>query len=126
MTIEIDGMQVAAPAKINLSLRVLGRRSDGFHDIETFMTPISLSDQIIIQRREGGIELQCDDPMLPPGETNLAVRAASAFFAATGVKNGVWISLRKRIPHGAGLGGGSSDAASTLVALNELFDTKLP
>jgi len=121
-------MQVIAPAKINLSLRVLGRRSDGFHDIETFVTPISLCDKIKIEQRSGKqtIAFRCDDPSVPKGEDNLVVRAAMIFFEETKISTGISIELKKRIPHGAGLGGGSSDAASTLLALNELFATNLP
>jgi len=119
-------MQVLAPAKINLSLRILGRRDDGFHEIETFITPISLCDRIDIEKRGGGIDFQCDDPSVPTGEDNLVVRAANAFFEATKLVGGVSIVLQKKIPHGAGLGGGSSDAASTLIGLNQLFETNLP
>jgi len=121
-------MQILAPAKINLSLRILRRRSDGFHEIETFIAPISLCDKIQIERRNGNrrIEFCCDDASVPKGNDNLAVRAANIFFKTTKIKGGVSISLKKKIPHGAGLGGGSSDAASTLLGLNELFDTKLP
>jgi 4-diphosphocytidyl-2-C-methyl-D-erythritol kinase len=121
-------MQVIAPAKINLSLRVLGRRSDGFHEIETFLTPISLCDEINIEQRSGKqtIAFRCDDPSVPKGEDNLVVRAAKIFFEETKIGSGISIELRKKIPHGAGLGGGSSDAASTLLALNELFATNLP
>jgi 4-diphosphocytidyl-2-C-methyl-D-erythritol kinase len=121
-------MQILAPAKINLSLRILRRRSDGFHEIETFMAPISLCDEIQIERRNGkrGIEFCCDDASVPKGDDNLAVRAVDVFFNAMKVKGGISVRLKKRIPHGAGLGGGSSDAASTLLALNKLFDSKLP
>ena len=121
-------MQVIAPAKINLSLRVLGRRSDGFHEIETFIAPISLCDEIKIEHRPGKqkIAFRCDDPSVPKGEDNIVVRAANIFFEETKVSSGVWIALKKTVPHGAGLGGGSSDAASTLLALNELFETNLP
>jgi 4-diphosphocytidyl-2-C-methyl-D-erythritol kinase len=121
-------MQVIAPAKINLSLRVLGRRSDGFHEIETFIAPISLCDEIKIEQRSGKQEIafRCDDPSVPKGEDNIVVRAANAFFEETKITSGVSIALKKTIPHGAGLGGGSSDAASTLLALDEIFDTKLP
>ena len=117
-----------APAKINLSLKVLGRRSDGFHEIETFIAPISLCDEIKIEQRSGKHEIafRCDDPSVPKGEDNIVVRAANVFFEETKVTSGVSIVLKKRIPHGAGLGGGSSDAASTLLALNELFETNLP
>jgi 4-diphosphocytidyl-2-C-methyl-D-erythritol kinase len=121
-------MQVFAPAKINLSLKILGRRGDGFHEIETLMAPISLCDEMRIDKGDAkeGIEFHCNDPSVPSGENNLAVRAAKAFFAATKIQPAVSIGLKKKIPHGAGLGGGSSDAASALLALNELFKTKLP
>ena len=121
-------MQVMAPAKINLSLRVLGRRSDGFHEIETFIAPISLCDEIKIDQRSGKQEIafRCDDPSVPKGEDNIVVRAANTFFEETKITSGISIVLKKAIPHGAGLGGGSSDAASTLLALNELFETNLP
>lgn len=121
-------MQVIAPAKINLSLRVLGRRSDGFHEIETLIAPISLCDEIRVEPRTGKqkIAFGCDDASVPKGEDNLVVRAAKIFFKGTRISSGVSIELKKRIPHGAGLGGGSSDAASTLLALNELFETNLP
>jgi 4-diphosphocytidyl-2-C-methyl-D-erythritol kinase len=121
-------MQILAPAKINLSLRVLSRRSDGFHQIETLIAPISLCDEIKIEQRSGKrkIAFRCDDPSVPKGEDNIVVRAANAFFEETKITSGISILLKKRIPHGAGLGGGSSDAASTLLALNELFETNLP
>jgi 4-diphosphocytidyl-2-C-methyl-D-erythritol kinase len=118
-------MQVLAPAKINLSLRILGGRADGFHEIETLISPVSLYDKIDIERQNRGIDFTCDDPTLSGGEDNLVVRAAKAFFEKTKTKNGVLIKLEKKIPHGAGLGGGSSDAAATLRALNELFEAKL-
>jgi 4-diphosphocytidyl-2-C-methyl-D-erythritol kinase len=121
-------MQVLAPAKVNLSLRVLNRRSDGFHEIETFIAPISLCDEIKIEQRSGKqkITFRCDDPSVPKGEENIVVRAANVFFQETKIASGLSIELKKTIPHGAGLGGGSSDAASTLLALNELFRANLP
>jgi 4-diphosphocytidyl-2-C-methyl-D-erythritol kinase len=120
-------MQVLAPAKINLSLKILGRRSDGFHEIDTLMAPISLCDEIRIERSDKeGIEFHCDNASLPQSDDNLIVRAAKSFFAVTKLKPAVCVELQKKIPHGAGLGGGSSDAAFTLLALNELFETNLP
>jgi len=121
-------MQVLAPAKINLSLKILGRRSDGFHEIDTFIAPITLCDKLEIGKSDSsnGVRFSCDDPSVPQRDDNLVVRAAKSFFASTKLKPAVCIELKKRIPNGAGLGGGSSDAASTLLALNELFDTKLP
>src|SRR5437016_2716059 len=118
-------LRVLAPAKINLSLKILGRREDGFHEIETLISPISLADKIDIERQSRWIDFSCDDPTLPGGDENLAVRAAKAFFEKTKISSGVGIKLHKKIPHGAGLGGGSSDAAATLHALNQLFETKL-
>ena len=127
MTIEMQAMQVFAPAKINLSLKILSRREDGFHEIETLIAPVSLHDEIKIDKidRGKGIEFRCDDPSVPRGEDNLVVRAAKSFFAATKLTPAVSIGLKKKIPHGAGLGGGSSDAAAILLALNRLFETKL-
>src|SRR5262249_44190259 len=120
-------MQVLAPAKINLSLKILGRRNDGFHELETLIAPISLYDEIRIDKgRPGnGIRFRCDDPSIPQGDDNLAVRAAKAFFETTRIESAISIEVKKKIPHGAGLGGGSSDAASVLLALNDLFDAKL-
>jgi 4-diphosphocytidyl-2-C-methyl-D-erythritol kinase len=120
-------MQVLAPAKINLSLKILGRRSDGFHEIETVITPISLYDEIKVEKRSGktGIVFRCDVHSVPQGDDNLVVRAAKAFVAEAKIDAAISIELHKKIPHGAGLGGGSSDAASTLLALNQLFETNL-
>jgi 4-diphosphocytidyl-2-C-methyl-D-erythritol kinase len=122
-----DDMRVLAPAKINLSLKILGRREDGFHELDTLIAPISLYDEIRIDKAHPGkgIEFRCDDPSVPQGDDNLAVRAAKAFFETTRIEPAISIELNKKIPHGAGLGGGSSDAASVLLALNELFDAKL-
>ena len=125
MTIEMSAMQVLAPAKINLSLKILGHRSDGFHEIDTLIAPISLADKIDIEKQSRWIDFSCDDPTVPSGDENLVVRVAKAFFEKTKISGGVGIKLHKKIPHGAGLGGGSSDAAATLRALNQLFETKL-
>ena len=128
MTTEMEAMQVLAPAKINLSLKILGRREDGFHEIKSLIVPISLCDEIKIDKDDAkeGIEFRCDDASVPQGDDNLAVRAAKTFLEDAKLKSGVAIALKKKIPHGAGLGGGSSDAATTLLALNELFKTNLP
>ena len=103
MTFEMNGMQVLAPAKINLSLKVCGRRDDGFHEIETLIAPIGLCDQIEIVERSSTceIEFHCDDPSVPAGDDNLILRAVKSFFAATKVTRAVSIDLKKRIPHGA-------------------------
>ena len=112
-------MQLRAPAKINLSFRILGRRTDGFHQIETLMTPVSLFDLITITPRDSsGVEFTCDDKSLPSGDNNLVVKAARLFLQAAKSDAEFAIELQKRIPHGAGLGGGSSDAATVLLGLN--------
>jgi 4-diphosphocytidyl-2-C-methyl-D-erythritol kinase len=120
-------MQAFAPAKINLSFEIKGRREDGFHEIETLMAPISLADRLTIKRSEttNGIQFSCDDPSVPGGGDNLVVRAARLFQKTTQIGAGIEIALEKKIPHGAGLGGGSSDAATTLLGLNDLFETRL-
>jgi 4-diphosphocytidyl-2-C-methyl-D-erythritol kinase len=113
-----------ARAKINLTLRVLGKRGDGFHEIETLIVPVGLADRVTVEEGDG-FEFSCDDPTVPGDEGNLVVRAARLFFKETGVKEGVRVGLYKRIPHGAGLGGGSSDAAATLRALDKFYGTGL-
>ena len=121
-----DSISLTAPAKINLSLRILGKRPDGFHELETFMVPIGLADTLEVSHGVGrGIALTCNDPEIPLGAENLCVKAAEAFRATTGLDHGIAITLLKRIPHGAGLGGGSSDAAAVLKGLNEFFDHPL-
>jgi 4-diphosphocytidyl-2-C-methyl-D-erythritol kinase len=120
-------VQLLAPAKVNLSLRVLSRRDDGFHEIDSLIAPISIFDRLHFELRdEGGLEFSCDDPSLPTTEDNLVVRAVRLFCGEIGLEPQLSIRLEKQIPHGAGLGGGSSDAAITLVALNQLFQTELP
>jgi len=111
---------VLCPAKVNLYLRVVGRRPDGYHELVTVMQPLTLADELTVTLGEDGIRLTCDAPELPCGEENLVWRAAARFQAETGQQPGVFLNLRKRIPVAAGLGGGSSDAAGTLLALNAL------
>lgn len=113
-------MQIAAPAKINLNLRVVGRNdATGYHDIETWMAPVSLADELRVElTRTPGITLTCSDPELDNGSGNLAWKAAELFLRESGHPGGAAIELHKHIPHGAGLGGGSSDAAAVLKALN--------
>jgi 4-diphosphocytidyl-2-C-methyl-D-erythritol kinase len=126
MSRESASITLAAPAKINLSLRILGKRPDGFHEIKTLIAPIVLADQIEISHAaDERIGFLCNDPEIPGGTDNLCVKAAEAFLATTGLDHGIRISLMKKIPHGAGLGGGSSDAAAVLKGLNELFDHPL-
>ncbi|MEE9554750.1 MAG: 4-(cytidine 5'-diphospho)-2-C-methyl-D-erythritol kinase [candidate division Zixibacteria bacterium] len=116
----MDEISLKAPAKINLYLKVLGKRPDGYHEIESMMQTIDLYDEIKLEKANS-IEIDCNDPSLPSDGSNLAVRAAIALkerFYFPGVK----IGLNKRIPHGAGLGGGSSDAAFVLRGLCRLYE----
>jgi 4-diphosphocytidyl-2-C-methyl-D-erythritol kinase len=114
-----------APAKLNLFLHVTGRRADGYHELQTLFQLIDLCDSIAIGVREDGrIERPVGPSDVPP-DADLTVRAARALKAATGTAHGASLAVHKRIPQGAGLGGGSSDAATTLVALNELWDCRL-
>ena len=112
---------VQSPAKINLILKVLRRREDGYHDIASLMQKVSLSDEMQFTPSRQGVVLTCPGSDLPTDEGNLVVRATRALFAEAGFAGGVEITLRKRIPTAAGLGGGSSNAATTLVVLNDLF-----
>lgn len=106
-------------AKINLFLRVLARRQDGYHDIQTLYHSISLSDAVSIEKSRGGIEIICDNSDVPCDQSNLAAKAASLLLE--GRDQGVVIRIAKEIPVGAGLGGGSANAAATLVGINRLF-----
>ena len=114
-------MQKLSPCKVNLLLNILGRRGDGFHELETILQPVNLCDELTFQPAGKGIELSCSDKNLPTDSGNLIFRAAEKFFAAAGIPNGIRIHLEKKIPLAAGLGGGSGNAATTLTALNELF-----
>lgn len=123
-------LRLAAAAKVNLWLRILHRREDGFHELQSRMCPLELADVVEFTPLESGapLRLSCSDPQLTTGAGNLAHRAASAFFDAIGRDLGsaaVHLHLVKRIPSGAGLGGGSSDAATVLLGLNQLHDQPL-
>lgn len=109
------------PAKINLGLRVLGRREDGYHEIATLFQAIDLWDDLEARPSEG-LELDCDDPAIPSDGSNLVLRAAKLLQSVRGLPgSGARLSLRKRIPSGGGLGGGSSDAAGALLLLARLW-----
>lgn len=117
-----------APAKINLSLSIHCKREDGFHDISSLMVPIELSDTVSVRKLDegSGVKFECNEASLPTDEDNLAVAAAVSYLKAVDCESdAVDISLSKKIPSGAGLGGGSSDAAAVFLALNEIYDTKL-
>lgn len=120
-------MKRPAPAKINLSLKISGLRPDGFHEIETLMAPVSLCDEVTVELSESsGITLTCSDSTLPCDSSNLGWKAAEAFFETIGRRESISIHIEKKIPSGAGLGGGSSDAATVILLLNDLLKTKLP
>ena len=112
-------------AKINLHLKVLGRRDDGFHEIFTIFQTVSLCDELFFELREKDIELTCSDETLPAGGSNLIVRAANILKANLGIDKGASIRLSKSIPIGGGLGGGSSNAATALIGLARLWDAKM-
>jgi len=115
-----------APGKINLYLNVLGKRDDGYHQIETVVQSISIYDTLYFEKIKEGIHLICNHPYLCSEKDNLVYRAARLFFKLTNIKAGVRITVDKSIPVGGGLGGGSADAAATLLGLNSLFNTNIP
>jgi 4-diphosphocytidyl-2-C-methyl-D-erythritol kinase len=115
-------LTIPAFAKINWNLRVLGKRADGYHQIDTFLQTTSLHDTLTLSATDDNeIRLICDDRSIPSDETNLVWRAAAALRERYSINHGVKIRLEKRIPSEAGLGGGSSDAAATLIALAQLW-----
>jgi 4-diphosphocytidyl-2-C-methyl-D-erythritol kinase len=116
----METLRVLCPAKVNLHLRVLGRRADMYHELITLMQPVNPVDELLLTIEGRGLRMACDDPSLPAGEGNLAWRAAELFQQETGDRFGLTIHLVKRIPVGAGLGGGSSDAAGVLRGLNRM------
>ena len=118
-------LEKKSPCKVNLLLNILGKRPDGFHELETVMHPVNLFDEIRFERGGNGIQLSCNEPALPVDSKNLVYRAAEAFLKLHNPRDGVRIHLQKKIPLAAGLGGGSGNAATTLLALNELFDQPL-
>jgi 4-diphosphocytidyl-2-C-methyl-D-erythritol kinase len=118
-------LEKKSPCKVNLLLNILGKRPDGFHELETVMHPVNLFDEIHFERGESAIQFTCDEPALPVDSKNLVYRAAADFISAAKISDGVKIHLEKKIPLAAGLGGGSGNAATTLLALNELFDQPL-
>ena len=128
-----ESLSITAPAKVNLFLDVLGRRSDGYHDLRSLVVPVSLVDELRLEKTDGVIEAVCDGAELPEGHAglvpgsadNLAARAAQRLREVTGYRGGVRIHIRKRIPVGCGMGGGSADAAAALVGVNTLWGTGL-
>ncbi|MDR3632818.1 MAG: 4-(cytidine 5'-diphospho)-2-C-methyl-D-erythritol kinase [Isosphaeraceae bacterium] len=121
------GVEVLAPAKLNLFLEVLGKRPDGYHELESLMVAVDLYDTLsFADDASGRVTLRCDDPSLPTDGRNLVVKAAERLRAESGCPRGAAIELRKSIPAQAGLAGGSSDAAAALVALDRLWELNTP
>jgi 4-diphosphocytidyl-2-C-methyl-D-erythritol kinase len=122
-----DGLLVLAPAKINLSLLIAGKRPDGFHEIETVMAKIDWYDEVVLRpARRAGIELVCNGPQwAPPGEDNLVYRAAKSLLESCRLSKGIRIKLTKNIPAGTGLGSASSDAAAALIGINRYLELGL-
>ena len=121
-------LTLEAPAKINLWLRIVRKRPDGFHELESRLVPIALSDTLHVGTTDGPrgtVLFTCSDPTVPADGSNLVLKAVAALAEKRGPLPGLRIHLEKRIPHGAGLGGGSSDAASTLLGLNRLLSLGL-
>ncbi|MCP4649335.1 MAG: 4-(cytidine 5'-diphospho)-2-C-methyl-D-erythritol kinase [PVC group bacterium] len=113
-----------APAKINLFLEVLGKRKDGYHNLNTLFLKLQLFDKISLTPAKSGITISCAHPQVPASSDNLVWKAANLFRKFSGVEQGVHINIKKNIPVAAGLGGGSSDAAATLIGLNKLWGIK--
>jgi 4-diphosphocytidyl-2-C-methyl-D-erythritol kinase len=118
-------IRAGAPAKINLGLRVLGKRPDGYHNLLSLLVPVSLYDELRLELGSHGVDLKCPNSDLPTDAQNLVYRAAQLVLDACQRDEGVRIELNKSIPVGAGLGGGSSDAATTLLAVNQLLGSPL-
>jgi len=123
----MESISLRAPAKVNLRLDILGKRPDGYHEIKTWIYPISLADELHVERvKTPQITVSSASPELPLGEENLAYRAAALFIKEKGLSEGVRIKIIKHIPLAAGLGGGSSDAAAVLKAMNILWGKNIP
>ena len=118
-------LQKQSPCKVNLLLNILGKRPDGFHELETVFHPVNVFDRLDFARGGTGVQLTCNNPALPTDSTNLVHRAATAFLQAAQISDSVRIHLEKVIPMAAGLGGGSGNAATTLLGLNQLFGSPL-
>ena len=117
----MNSIELFSHAKINLRLDIVRKRKDGYHDIRTLFQKVSLKDELRITTSGSSIKVECDNHQVPANEGNLAYTAAQAILSQYGIKDGVSISIKKNIPIAAGLGGGSSNAASTLLGINQLF-----
>jgi 4-diphosphocytidyl-2-C-methyl-D-erythritol kinase len=119
-------LEKKSPCKVNLLLNILGKRADGFHELETVMQPVNLCDEMSFERAGSGVQLSCGHSELPTDSKNLVHRAATSFLAASKISDGIKIHLQKNLPLAGGIGGGSANAAVTFTALNELFGLPLP
>ncbi len=118
-------LEKKTPCKVNLILNILGKRADGFHELETVMQPVNLCDEMTFERAGASLQLTCSNPELPTDSKNLVHRAATSFLAAAKISDGLKIHLQKNLPLAGGIGGGSANAAVTFAALNQLFDEPL-
>jgi 4-diphosphocytidyl-2-C-methyl-D-erythritol kinase len=118
-------LEKKSPCKVNLILNILGKRADGFHELETVMQPVPICDEMTFERAGSGLRLTCNHPELPCDSKNLVHRATTAFLAAAKISDGISIHLQKHLPLAGGIGGGSANAAITFSALNELFGQPL-
>jgi 4-diphosphocytidyl-2-C-methyl-D-erythritol kinase len=118
-------IEMLAPAKVNLLLKITGQRVDGYHELVSILVPVALYDKLKISKLEKGLKVYWSGRKLPKGQNNLVNRAAVSFFEKSGIRKGAKITAIKRIPLSSGLGGGSSDAAATLKGLNQLWDNPL-
>jgi 4-diphosphocytidyl-2-C-methyl-D-erythritol kinase len=118
-------LEKKSPCKVNLILNILGKRADGFHELETVMQPVNVCDEMTFERGGSGLQLTCSNPELPCDSKNLVHRAATSFLTAANITDGVKIHLQKNLPLAGGIGGGSANAAVTFSALNELFGSPL-
>jgi len=118
-------IELLSPAKVNVFLKITGQRIDGYHELLTVFVPVSLYDKLIISKSEKGLEVYYRGREIPNNQNNLVSRAAISFFEKTGIKKGIKITLIKNIPISSGLGGGSSNAATTLKGLNQLWPNAL-
>ena len=122
----MQSLNLLSPAKINLRLEILSKRPDNYHEIKTIFHKISIFDKIGLEKIPGNeVKLTIDDPSIPTDNTNLAVKAANLIFSYADIKPGIKIDIKKKIPAGAGLGGGSSNAAITLKGLNTLLNLNI-
>ena len=119
----MNSITIQSPAKINLCLSVIGKRPDGYHEVEMLMQMVGLYDEVSVSRTAAGISVACDGGAAPSGENNIAWKAAREMLSAAGNGGGLAISIHKSIPVAAGLGGGSGNAAAVMVAANKLLET---